>query len=54
MSPSTSSTRDRGTARTGPLAGHVDLEHVPALDVDALLDDPDTHIVVCTGSGGVG
>jgi anion-transporting ArsA/GET3 family ATPase len=54
MSPSTSSSRSRGTARTGPLAGHVDLEAVPALDVDALLDDPDTHIVVCTGSGGVG
>ncbi|MEU6173920.1 ArsA family ATPase [Streptantibioticus parmotrematis] len=26
----------------------------PALDVDALLDDPDTRIVVCCGSGGVG
>ena len=27
---------------------------LPALDVDALLDDPETHIVVCCGSGGVG
>jgi anion-transporting ArsA/GET3 family ATPase len=26
----------------------------PALDVDALLDDPATRIVVCCGSGGVG
>jgi anion-transporting ArsA/GET3 family ATPase len=26
----------------------------PALDVDTLLDDPDTRIVVCCGSGGVG
>jgi anion-transporting ArsA/GET3 family ATPase len=26
----------------------------PALDVDALLDDPGTRIVVCCGSGGVG
>ncbi|MEU9383445.1 ArsA-related P-loop ATPase [Streptomyces sp. NPDC048279] len=30
------------------------LAHAPALDVDALLDDPDTRIVVCCGSGGVG
>jgi anion-transporting ArsA/GET3 family ATPase len=26
----------------------------PSLDVDAILDDPDTRIVVCCGSGGVG
>ncbi|HET7385607.1 MAG TPA: ArsA-related P-loop ATPase [Nocardioidaceae bacterium] len=26
----------------------------PSLDVDALLDDPETSIVVCCGSGGVG
>jgi len=26
----------------------------PRLDVDALLDDPSTAIIVCTGSGGVG
>jgi anion-transporting ArsA/GET3 family ATPase len=26
----------------------------PALEVDTLLDDPDTRIVVCCGSGGVG
>ena len=26
----------------------------PALEVDPLLDDPDTRIIVCCGSGGVG
>src|SRR5919206_3779361 len=26
----------------------------PELDVDALLDDPETRVVVCCGSGGVG
>ncbi len=26
----------------------------PVLDVDALLDDPATRVVVCCGSGGVG
>ncbi|MEU9974081.1 ArsA-related P-loop ATPase [Streptomyces sp. NPDC051014] len=30
------------------------LARTPALDVDALLDDPNTRIVVCCGSGGVG
>ncbi|HEV2782488.1 MAG TPA: ArsA family ATPase [Actinophytocola sp.] len=25
-----------------------------ALDVDRLIDDPDTHVIVCCGSGGVG
>ncbi|MFF7980219.1 ArsA family ATPase [Streptomyces sp. NPDC007901] len=30
------------------------LAHAPALDVDPLLDDPATRIVVCCGSGGVG
>ncbi|MGY5114913.1 ArsA family ATPase [Streptomyces sp. 900105755] len=30
------------------------LSHAPALDVDPLLDDPETRIVVCCGSGGVG
>ncbi|MGH3470786.1 MAG: ArsA family ATPase [Nocardioidaceae bacterium] len=27
---------------------------MPVLDVDGLIDDPDIHIVVCCGSGGVG
>jgi anion-transporting ArsA/GET3 family ATPase len=38
--------------RTGPLVA-VD-EETPALDVDALLADRDTNIIVCCGSGGVG
>ena len=43
-----------GTERRGPLASHPDLESVPHLDVNALIDDPATKIIVCTGSGGVG
>jgi len=38
--------------RVGPLAAHAD--HTQALEVDRLLDDLDTHIIVCCGSGGVG
>ena len=38
--------------RVGPLAGRA--VTAPALDVDALLDDPATGIIVCCGSGGVG
>ena len=30
------------------------MSEAPLLDVDALLDDPATRIVVCTGAGGVG
>ena len=42
----------RSRSRVGPLAA----KHVPTpeLDVDALIDDPDTRIIVCCGSGGVG
>ncbi len=36
----------------GPLAAHPG--ESPALDVDALIDDPQTRIIVCCGSGGVG
>jgi anion-transporting ArsA/GET3 family ATPase len=39
-------------ARFGPLAAAA--TSAPVLDVDALLDDPRTEIVVCCGSGGVG
>src|SRR3712207_4312254 len=42
----------RTNPRVGPLAAR--LGECPALDVDALLDDRDTHVIVCTGSGGVG
>jgi anion-transporting ArsA/GET3 family ATPase len=47
-----SAPRSRPTARFGPLAGKPD--RAPLLDVDALLDDPHTRIIVCCGSGGVG
>jgi len=40
------------SSRVGPLASKA--ETGPALDIDALLDDPGTSIVVCCGSGGVG
>jgi anion-transporting ArsA/GET3 family ATPase len=42
----------RSSTRVGPLAARPDQN--PPLDVDALLDDPATRIIVCTGSGGVG
>jgi anion-transporting ArsA/GET3 family ATPase len=38
--------------RVGPLAAPPTT--APALDVDRLLDDPGTRIIVCCGSGGVG
>ncbi|WP_244931026.1 ArsA-related P-loop ATPase [Nocardioides sp. W7] len=38
--------------RVGPLAAHPGA--APTLDVDALLDDASTGIIVCCGSGGVG
>lgn len=41
--------------RRGPLATPPGTPAAtPALDVDALLTDPATHILVCCGSGGVG
>jgi anion-transporting ArsA/GET3 family ATPase len=42
----------RTGARVGPLASRPGSS--PELDVDALLADPGTHVVVCCGSGGVG
>ncbi len=50
MSPQRSQARTR--ARVGPLAGTPTT--APDLDVDALLDDRGTGIIVCCGSGGVG
>ncbi|MER7303798.1 ArsA family ATPase [Nocardioides sp. NPDC127514] len=38
--------------RVGPLAAHAN--DTRQLEVDRLLDDRDTHIIVCCGSGGVG
>jgi anion-transporting ArsA/GET3 family ATPase len=40
------------TGRVGPLAAR--LGECPVLDVDALLDDLRTQVIICTGSGGVG
>jgi len=42
----------RTQPRIGPLAGSG--RTAPTLDVDALIDDPETGIIVCCGSGGVG
>ena len=42
----------RTQPRIGPLAGSG--RAAPTLDVDALIDDPGTGIIVCCGSGGVG
>ncbi|WP_028659765.1 ArsA family ATPase [Nocardioides insulae] len=44
--------RPRTHPRVGPLAAHP--HGSPALDVDALLDDRETGIIVCCGAGGVG
>lgn len=40
------------SSRVGPATGPG--HHAGPLDVDALLDDPGTGIIVCCGSGGVG
>jgi anion-transporting ArsA/GET3 family ATPase len=42
----------RATPRVGPLAAGPST--APDLDIDRLLDDPVTRIIVCCGSGGVG
>jgi anion-transporting ArsA/GET3 family ATPase len=47
-----SATRTRSRTRFGPLAATA--SSAPELDIDALLDDPRTGIIVCCGSGGVG
>jgi len=44
----------RNRLRVGPLATSAGGRTAPELDVDALLDDPGTGIIVCCGSGGVG
>jgi anion-transporting ArsA/GET3 family ATPase len=46
------STPLRSRPRVGPLAATT--ERAPRLDIDALIDDPATGIIVCCGSGGVG
>ena len=47
-------TTSRNRLRVGPLATSAGGRTAPELDVDALLDDPGTGIIVCCGSGGVG
>ncbi len=42
----------RDGARVGPLAARG--QDSPDLDVDALIDDPGTQVIICCGSGGVG
>src|SRR6478609_10927804 len=42
----------KSRTRVGPLATSPGPS--PAMDVDALIDDPHTGIIVCCGSGGVG
>ncbi|MFE0172503.1 ArsA family ATPase [Streptomyces sp. NPDC059002] len=51
MTPDPARTSDTGRASDDAARP---LDPVRALDVDALLDDPKTRIVVCCGSGGVG
>ena len=53
MSKQTERPARRGGERVGPLASRRPGEP-PLLDVDALLDDAGTQVVVCCGSGGVG
>ncbi|MFF7357509.1 ArsA family ATPase [Streptomyces filipinensis] len=56
MSPDPAEAPETGQApqrADGPEKGRP-LSPVRALDVDPLLDDPETRIVVCCGSGGVG
>ncbi|MBB1261517.1 ArsA family ATPase [Streptomyces alkaliterrae] len=52
MSPRTTTTDGPGTAPG--LDAAPGLDSSPVLEVDPLLDDPETRIVVCCGSGGVG
>ena len=49
---SSTATRGRAAPRVGPLASRP--SQAPRLDVDRLLDDAGTQVVVCCGSGGVG
>ncbi len=54
MSDSTDSAQDEAFDEpSGPVTGSIRITP-PELDVDSLLDDPKTRIVVCCGSGGVG
>ena len=44
----------KARTRVGPATPHRAGATAPQLDIDALIDDPGTGIIVCCGSGGVG
>ncbi|GAB2761274.1 ArsA family ATPase [Nocardioides salsibiostraticola] len=44
----------KARTRVGPATPHRTGATAPQLDIDALIDDPGTGIIVCCGSGGVG
>ncbi|NIY66604.1 ion-transporting ATPase [Streptomyces malaysiensis] len=46
--------RKGGTDEESYAGGGMSMDVAPRLDIDVLLDDPETRIVVCCGSGGVG
>lgn len=46
--------RGSGTARAGSARNSRSTERTRTLEIDPLIDDPGTRIVVCCGSGGVG
>ncbi|MGW1408584.1 ArsA family ATPase [Streptomyces sp. NPDC002403] len=54
MTQRTDAARTTETDPAGPSDSASAPVYAPALDADALLDDPDIRIVVCCGSGGVG
>ncbi|GHA86590.1 anion-transporting ATPase [Streptomyces thermoviolaceus subsp. thermoviolaceus] len=54
MSPHAARAAETGRSSAHAQDGTRRLAPAPVLDVDPLLDDPDTRIIVCCGSGGVG
>ncbi|MFJ3090846.1 ArsA family ATPase [Streptomyces sp. NPDC086838] len=54
MTARTKAGADGGTRAEAGADGGTRTKAVPALDTDALIDDPDIRIIVCCGSGGVG
>jgi anion-transporting ArsA/GET3 family ATPase len=51
---SSPSAQDASAPGRAPLGSHAARTQAPPMDLAALLDDPDTRIVVCCGAGGVG
>lgn len=54
MKAASSAEAPSSTEATASVDATASSSPAPALDTDALLDDPDIRIVVCCGSGGVG